>query len=162
MSPACWRLRALSETVARRTPSIWARKSWVIWKLSEPTRSMGLRQPSRRALLGGVQPVTGDVLCEESQHGLGVAMQQVVQGAVPGQEPAQSDSVEPKSLSRDLAEAPMRAGRGAEERRQARHTFKADHGDLDRHIVFDRSNHRNDTVHGKVDLGDRVIGVVNL
>src|SRR5215212_1430429 len=39
---------------------------------------IGLRQPSRRAFLGGVQPVTGDVLGEEGQHGLGVAMQQVV------------------------------------------------------------------------------------
>ena len=58
---------------------------------------MSLRQPSRRAFLGGVQPVTGDVLGEESQHGLGVEMQQVVQGAVPVQEAAQSDGLEPKS-----------------------------------------------------------------
>src|SRR5215213_7688051 len=35
---------------------------------------MGLRQPPRRAFLGGVQAVTGDVLREESHHGLGVAM----------------------------------------------------------------------------------------
>src|SRR5215208_3856334 len=37
---------------------------------------IGLRQPSRGAFLGGVQPVTGDVLGAEHQHGLGVAMQQ--------------------------------------------------------------------------------------
>src|SRR5215213_6724870 len=77
---------------------------------------MGLRQPPRRAFLGGVQSVAHEILCEEGHHGLGVAMQQVVQGTVLGQESAQSDSFEPKSLSRDLAEAPMRAGRGAEER----------------------------------------------
>src|SRR5829696_9499492 len=67
--------------------------------------------------LGDRGAADAEHLGEESQHGLGVAMQQVVQGAVAGQEPAQSDSVEPKSLSWDLAEAPMRAGRGAEERR---------------------------------------------
>jgi hypothetical protein len=46
-------------------------------------------------------------LREENHHGLGVAMQQVVQGPVTGQKPAQSDGVKPKSLSRDLAEGPM-------------------------------------------------------
>src|SRR5215207_1059659 len=35
---------------------------------------MGLCQPSRGALLGGVQPVTGEILGEEGQHGVGVAM----------------------------------------------------------------------------------------
>jgi hypothetical protein len=60
-----------------------------------------------------VEPVTGDVFCEESQHGVGVAMQQVVQFAVTSQEPAQSNSLEPKSQPRHLAEGPMRAGGGA-------------------------------------------------
>src|SRR5215207_312837 len=39
---------------------------------------MGLRQPPRRAFLGGVQLVAHEILCEENHHGLGVAMQQVM------------------------------------------------------------------------------------